>query len=126
MQDDWSSPSGSRWEPVPQHVPVAQPDAAPASAAGGTPSVPAERSRRGRAVAVLLTLLGAGAVATGVAYEHGSSATPTDQPVAQSSQVAGTDDHPDRGSPDGDRSHGHRGGPRTSDGQPVDPSGAPS
>ena len=79
MQDEWTSPSGSRWEPVapPAHRAVA--------------AEPRRRSRR-PVVAVLLTVLGAGVVTSGATYAHGD-APAVSTPAGSTAEVAGTGHH---------------------------------
>lgn len=135
MQNEWSSPSGSRWEPAPSPgigaliASDADPATTHAAEARGS-----GRSRRWLA-AGLLTLLGAAGVATaGAAYvqgERGEQATPSGQ---ASSQVAGGDERGGRHArgadgqrPDGVPGRGPRTGDGTSDGdEPALPSGNPS
>jgi len=74
-QNDWSSPSGSRWEPL-----------APPTAQAVDPA-PRRRDRR-PVVAVLLTLLGAGAVTTGAAYAQGDGTVAGVPPAPATSHVA--------------------------------------
>jgi hypothetical protein len=116
VQDDWSGTSGSRWEPVPE--------AGTAGTARDEPEIePVTRRRRVRpVVAVLVTLLGAGAVTGGAAYAQ-RDATPTGAPA---SQVATGDEHAGRHGPGVEGADGgHRRGPRTGDEQAA-PSGASS
>jgi hypothetical protein len=89
-QDSWSSPSGSRWEPVPQDVvPSSAPTPALRTALDVREGVVEPRRRYRRpALAVLLTLLGVGTVTAGAAYEHSGGSSPAG-PVT--SQVAGAD-----------------------------------
>lgn len=119
MQNDGTSPSGSRWEPVPG--PAAPEAALPAPAPEGAGDAAARTRRRYRrpVLAVLLTLVGAGTVTAGAAYVQGG--TPTGAPT---SQVAGADEHDGRHAQDGSGG-GHRHGPRTDGDQPA-PSGASS
>jgi hypothetical protein len=91
-QNDWSSPSGSRWEPVPPPRSVA-PAGGSAPAAGRARRVssdPCPRFRR-PLIAVLLTMLGAGTASAAYAEGDGTG-TP---PASASSHVAGGSDHVD-------------------------------
>lgn len=124
MQNNWSSPSGSRWEPTPQadgpdpsDGSVTDPATEPRAATAGL------RRRRRPVAAVLLTLVGFGAATGGAVYLHDGTAQAG--PAAQSPQVAGGDAH--RGKPDGeDGDREHRHGPRGGDEQPPVSSGASS
>jgi hypothetical protein len=108
VQNSWSSPSGSRWEPVPQPDDVAArsvgsaPGAGPATARRAAASEPRRRYRR-PVVAVLLTLLGAGAVTGGAAYAQGDGTLAGAPPAPAGSHVARSGDHGDR---DAHGSHG--------------------
>jgi hypothetical protein len=123
VQNDGPGPSGSRWEPTPQ--PLGSMDAHPRRSAPSAPSGPAPTASRRRhrrpVVAVLLTLLGAGAVTAGAAYTQGDGA-PSASPT---SQVAGSGERDGRHRPDGDHGDGHRPAQRTTDDQ-AGPSGAGS
>jgi len=123
VQNEWSSPSGSRWEPAPQQTVEGVQTLPPPAGGGDGKQVAGPRQRRRRPVAaVLLTLAGAGAVTAGAAYVQGADG-PT---VAPTSQVAGDGSGRHAYGADGEGRHGdHRGGPR-GDGEPPLPSGDPS
>ena len=92
MQNDWMSPSGSRWEPRgTAAVPTAGPE-------------PRHRYRR-PVIAVLLTVLGSGAVTTGAVHAQGD-VPGTSTPSGLRGPVAGGDHH------DGSRGHQQH-GPRS-------------
>jgi hypothetical protein len=106
VQNDWSSPSGSRWEPVPQPGSTDPSLGSPPGPVRPVPTVapaavPRRRHRR-PLVAVLLTVLGAGAVTGGAAYVHddgaGASPTPTSSHVTGSGDHGGRRDHGPHGS----------------------------
>jgi hypothetical protein len=109
VQNDWSSPSGSRWEPVPQPgglspsngVPS---DGVPSDDVAGDPASTAAPRRRARrpVVAVLLAVLGVGAVTAGAACTQGDGAPAPGPASRASSQVS-------RGTGHGDHHHGPRG-----------------
>ena len=119
MQDEWSSPSGSRWEPVPGPAARGAAQAVGVPADAGAPEVRTRRRYRRPVLAVLLTLLGAGTVTAGAAYVQGDAPA-----AAPTSQVSADDEHDGRHVQDGDGG-GHRHGPRSGDDQPL-PSGDPS
>jgi hypothetical protein len=131
VQNDGPGPSGSRWEPAsPPGVEGVPTSAPPSVDAGDGRQVDGSRRRRRFPLAALLvTLLGAGAVTAGAAYAQGPASTPGVPTGASSSRVAGSEGdgrfaHGADG--DGDEPHGdHRRGPRTGDEQPL-PSGDPS
>jgi len=131
VQNEWTSASGSRWEPASLPGVEGVPTPAPPSvdAGDGRQVVGPRRRRRLPLAAVLVTLLGAGAVTAGAAYAQGPGSTPGVPTGASSLQVPGNEGdgrfaHGADG--DGDGPHGdHRRGPRTGDEQPL-PSGDPS
>ncbi|MGI3785187.1 MAG: hypothetical protein ACRYG2_30890, partial [Janthinobacterium lividum] len=92
MAEQWTSPSGSRWEPATAPVAPAAPASLATPTAAQAAAAPRRRHRR-PVVAVLLTLLGAGAATGGAAYVH-SVDTPSGALTGRSGpQVAGSDDH---------------------------------
>jgi hypothetical protein len=95
VQNDWSSPSGSRWEPVPQPGGPASPVSPGTGTVPVVERAPKEPRRRHRrpVVAVLLTVLGAGAVTGGAAYAEGDGAGASAPAAPTSSHVAGDGDH---------------------------------
>lgn len=71
MTDGWTSPSGSRWEPVPQQDPTL--DAAATS--GPEPAAERRRPRRGPVLVALVALLSIGGVGAGALHEEYSRTT---------------------------------------------------
>lgn len=129
MQNEGSSPSGSRWEPTSQPEVGGRQAPPPAADVLGGRQVVEPRRRRWHAVAaVLTTLVGVGAVTAGGAYAQGVGSTPSHPTGAPTSQVAGDgggryarDAAGDAHGPLGD----HRRGRRPGDEQRL-PSGDPS
>lgn len=121
MQNDWSSPSGSRWEPVPRSgvSPLAAPDAPEPGA--GVARVPGARRSRRRGAAVVLTLLGAAGVTAGAAFVPSAHEAPGDERGARHAHG------PDGPRPGGFGVRGPRAGGGTGEGdEPTSPSGASS
>lgn len=76
MTQEWSSHSGSRWEPVSSPAPYDSPYAvsvvggSDSPALAGGPNNDRRRRRRGPVMALLVTLLTLETTSSGVAYEH--------------------------------------------------------
>lgn len=129
----WTSPSGSRWEPVPQagspglDEPVTEQTMHAVPVRTGQTG---RRRRRGPVLVALIALLSIGAVSAG-AYEQSSRSRDEGTSVGTSGGPAAGDP----GTPDGygprHRDHEaygdrHRSGSGSSDGEADGPQGAPS
>ncbi len=93
VQNDWWTPSGSRWEPVPEATTATAPEMAPEIVSPLPARTTPRRAHRRTAAALLLTLLGAGAVSAGAAYAQSDGAAAGRPPGPPSSQVTGDGGH---------------------------------